>query len=266
MHWSKANKESEMHIQYDNASNLSALHFQTQVVNESTDYTGHIKLNNLTRNTVYYYRIWFSDLANSSIRSDSVTGKFKTTPDRSDSTQNVTFVIAGDLGGSKLCRHMDTGYSILSVVKALSPDFFIFNGDQVYADNDCPQTLSPFVLNHFPSWKNIKGDFPSVTDSSVDWNNSDQLHQVYLKHWEYNRADRHLQNLLNSTSMYSQADDHEVINAYGGQWAYDYIDSRNSHREGYPKLVNCCTYIDRLHFRLPTWVTLCCLFLYVWWM
>ena len=39
--------------------------------------------------------------------------------------------------------------------------------------------------------------------------------------------------------MYSQADDHEVINAYGGQWAYDYIDSRNSHREGYPKLVNC---------------------------
>src|SRR5215207_7720219 len=22
---------------------------------------------------------------------------------------------------------------------------------------------------------------------------------------------------------------------------------------------NCCTYIDRLHSRLPTWVTLCCL-------
>jgi H+/Cl- antiporter ClcA len=29
---------------------------------------------------------------------------------------------------------------------------------------------------------------------------------------------------------------------------------------------SCCTCTDRLHFRLPTWVTLCCLFLYVWWM
>lgn len=122
-------------------------------------------------------------------------------------------------------------------MKALSPDFFIFNLDQIYGDNDCPLTPSSFVLNHFPGWKNIKGDFPSVTDSSVNWNNSDQLHQVYLKHWQYNRADRHLQNLLNSASMYSQTDDHEVINDYGGLWAYDYIDSRNSHREGYPKLV-----------------------------
>jgi alkaline phosphatase D len=237
--WSRANKESLMQVQYDNDSNFSSAiqHSQTQIVNKSTDYAGHIKLNNLTSNTVYYYRIQFSDLANPSIKSEMVTGKFKTAPDRSDSTQNVTFVIAGDLGGSRLCRHIDTGYPILSIVKTLSPDFFIFNGDQIYADNNCPQAPSQFVLKHFPGWKNVKGDFPSVTDRSVVWNNSDQLHQVYLKHWEYNRADIHLQNLLNNTSMYSQADDHEVINDYGGQWAYDYIDPDNSHREGYPKLV-----------------------------
>jgi Lrp/AsnC family leucine-responsive transcriptional regulator len=35
---------------------------------------------------------------------------------------------------------------------------------------------------------------------------------------------------------------------------------------GDPHVFRCCTYTDRLHFRLATWVTLCCLFLYVWWM
>ena len=34
----------------------------------------------------------------------------------------------------------------------------------------------------------------------------------------------------------------------------------------FDELINCCTCTDRLHFRLPTWVTLCFLFLYVWWM
>ncbi len=43
---------------------------------------------------------------------------------------------------------------------------------------------------------------------------------IYNKHWEYNRADLHLQSLLRNTSMYSQADDHEVVNDYGGHWSY----------------------------------------------
>jgi PhoD-like phosphatase len=32
--------------------------------------------------------------------------------------------------------------------------------------------------------------------------------------------DSHLQSLLRNTSMYSQLDDHEVLNDYGGNWTY----------------------------------------------
>jgi alkaline phosphatase D len=235
--WARANQESLMHVQYDNSSNFSNNpQLQTLATNESTDYIGHIKLVNLTPNTTYYYQIWFSDPNNSTLMSNSIIGKFKTAPGMSDDS-NVNFVIAGDLGGSKLCRNSDLGYRILTVMESLSPDFFIFNGDQIYADNDCPVKPSDFVLRHFPGWKNIRGDFPSVTTRSVNWSDLDQLHMIYLKHWEYNRNDTNLQNLLNSTSMYSQADDHEVINDYGGQWNNYSIHSGLRNREGYSNLV-----------------------------
>lgn len=56
-------------------------------------------------------------------------------------------------------------------------------------------------------------------DKDVNWSNIGQVQNIYNKHWEYDRSDKHLQNLLSNPSMYSQADDHEVINNYGN-WSY----------------------------------------------
>jgi phosphodiesterase/alkaline phosphatase D-like protein len=59
-----------------------------------------------------------------------------------------------------------------------------------------------------------------------------------LQHWEYNREDPHLQNFLNDTSMYSQSDDHEVIDNYGNWSFYEvskYPNERN--KNGYANLV-----------------------------
>ena len=61
------------------------------------------------------------------------------------------------------------------------------------------------------------------------------LRDIYNKHWEYNRADPHLQSLLRNTSMYSQADDHEVVNDYGGKWSY--WTNTTKERLGFPNVV-----------------------------
>jgi len=61
------------------------------------------------------------------------------------------------------------------------------------------------------------------------------LQDVYNKHWEYNRADPHLQSLLRNTSMYPQADDHEVVNDYGTKWSY-WTDATKG-RSGFPNVV-----------------------------
>ena len=88
---------------------------------------------------------------------------------------------------------------------------FIFNGDQVYADGDCKAKGPDGVTG----WHNMPRNFSSILDKNVKWSDVNQVSKTYEKHWEYNRADKHLQSLLSNTSLYSQADDQEVINNYG---------------------------------------------------
>jgi alkaline phosphatase D len=246
--WSRANKQAQMHVEYGTNSNFSSssksLTITPTNVNETTDFTGHAKIDGLRPDTLYYYRVWFTttpgqdiknnDSSKGSIVSDSsssITGTFRTSPENSTS-KTVRFVIGGDLGGHRYCRRVDLGYPIFSIIKALSPDFFIFNGDQIYGDDVCPAHQGP---EDVVGWYNIQGNFPSITDENVNWSNLSQLQDIYNKHWEYNRADPHIQSLLQNTSIYSQADDHEVVNDYGGNWSY--LSNATKDRTGFPNLV-----------------------------
>lgn len=236
--WSKSNAQSIMNVLYDKSNDLlnnsSSDVGLTTLVNSSTDFAGHMKLVDLKPNTTYYYKVWFTDLNNSSLKSDFKTGKFKTSPNEKESG-TINFVIAGDLGGATLCRQQEIGYPIFSIMKSIAPDFFIFNGDQIYADGTC-NDLTNLVKNNYRYWQNIEGNFKRVND--IDWNDKDKLNKTFLQHWEYNREDPHLQNFLNDTSMYSQSDDHEVIDNYGNWSFYEvskYPIERN--KTGYANLV-----------------------------
>jgi alkaline phosphatase D len=239
-----------MHVQYDTTSAFSHPKSTMVSVNQTTDFAGHVKLDSLSPGTLYYYHVWFS--SSSSITAgfnnktttttaplidnanSSVIGTFRTAPDHHlTSNKPVSFVVGGDLGGQSYCRRVGgvVGYPIFSIMRALSPDFFIFNGDQIYGDNTC----SAKGPSNVTGWTNMEGNFPSVTDNKVNWTNQTQLQDVYNKHWEYNRADQHLQSLLRNTSMYSQADDHEVVNDYGGKWSY--WTNATKGRAGFPNVV-----------------------------
>jgi alkaline phosphatase D len=239
--WSRANGPSQMHVKYDNASSFPHPKNQVTTVNETTDFTGHIRLDNLNPDSQYYYRVWFSAIGNNdSPSSSSKLGRFHTAPSLGHaSKQPLSFAIGGDLGGTYYCRRVDLGYPIFSVMNALAPDFFIFNGDQIYADFSCPSTHQNQLFSNktssFYGWHNMPGAESNVTSRDVNWNNTEQIHKIYVQHWEYNRADPHLQNFLANTSMYSQADDHEVIDDYGGQWT-NYTKS-DVHKAGFPNLV-----------------------------
>jgi alkaline phosphatase D len=232
--WSRSNSHAIMNIQYDTASTFSHAKSKMISVNQTTDFAGHAKLDSLSPDTLYYYRVWFSASENNNDNknkeesiiktppvgnSSYMTGTFRTAPDRLTG-KSISFVVGGDLGGQNYCRRVGAGgiqdYPIFSIMQSLSPDFFIFNGDQIYGDIAC----SANGPSNVTGWTNIEGNFPSVTDIKVKWTNQTQLQDIYNKHWEYNRADPHLQSLLRNTSMYSQADDHEVVNDYGGKWSY----------------------------------------------
>lgn len=239
--WSRSNADSIMNVEYVALSDINQSSsnpvLQTEV-NSLTNYTGHIKLTDLVPFTDYYYNVWFSDFNNPNIKSENMSGQFKTAPNSDSDVKDIDFIISGDLAGSSndrtLCRQVDIGYPIFSIMKSVNPDFFIFNGDQIYADFSCPEKISH---PSYPFWINVPGNFSSVND--LDWNDISKLYDEFLAHWEYNREDFHLQNLLNSTSMYSQGDDHEVTDNYGGQWKFlkPHYNSNLHNKTGYPNLV-----------------------------
>ena len=156
-----------------------------------------------------------------------------------NSSSAISFIWSGDLGGQNYCRNADEGgYSIFRSMQSLNPDFFIANGDMIYADGTCT-AQGPIFFNNTSNqnitWTNIPGDFKSVGDPSVDWNNITEIRSIYTDHWKYNRNDTYFKDFLRNVSMYSQWDDHEVINDFGAKWPYWNLFSMN--REGYPNIV-----------------------------
>ncbi|HZA25081.1 MAG TPA: alkaline phosphatase D family protein, partial [Dehalococcoidia bacterium] len=113
----------------------------------------------------------------------------------------------------------------------LSPDFFIGNGDMIYADGACPAE-GP---EDDDGWENIPGNFPSISDPAVDWTDAAGMTQVYRDHWRYNKDDPHVQELHQNVPIYAQWDDHEVVNDFGAQWDFWNLDTED--RDGFPNLV-----------------------------
>jgi alkaline phosphatase D len=259
--WSRVNdQQAQMKVEYDTNANFTnplnkTTTTTTTQANSTTDFTAHLKLDSLKPDTQYYYRMWFKGPSknniNSSMTSNTEIGTFKTAPNSnvssssngSGSSNPISFVWGGDLGGQNYCRNAkDGGYSIFKSMQSLKPDFFIANGDMIYADGTCP-VLGPVLNNNkinnqstnTTTWTNIAGDFKSISDPSVDWNNTTEARSIYVDHWKYNRNDTYFKEFLKNTPMYSQWDDHEIINDFGSQWPYWNL--FNVNREGYPNIV-----------------------------
>jgi alkaline phosphatase D len=219
--WSRANKQAQMHVEYDTDPNFADPNsYVTSTDNETSDFAAHAKLVDLKSNSTYYYRVWFSNPNDPSEVSAPMEGKFKTAPGHLSSSKSISFIVGGDLGGQGYCRDVDLGYTIFSVMKESSPvDFFVFNGDQIYADEYCTEEEPKNLPEGISKWDNILGDFLGVLDEDIDWTNNTQLRDVFNEHWAYNRADPLLQEFLQNVSMYSMGDDHEVADNYGN-WSY----------------------------------------------
>jgi alkaline phosphatase D len=256
--WSRVNDQSaQMNVEFDTDANFTNPLRKTTQANSTTDFTAHAKLDGLRPDTQYYYRVWFtgSDIEhnnntissnNSSTTSDIgeqvEIGTFKTAPSRNmtSNRSDINFVWSADLGGQNYCRNANGGgYSIFKSMQSLNPDFFIANGDMIYADGAC-SAEGPTYLNNTNNqtitWTNIPGDFKSLADPSVDWNNISEVRSIFLEHWKYNRNDTYFKEFLSNVSMYSQWDDHEIINDFGSKWPYWNLFSID--REGYPNIVN----------------------------
>jgi alkaline phosphatase D len=255
--WSRVNNQpAQMNVEYDINANFTNPLRKTAQANSTTDFTAHAKLDGLKPDTQYYYRVWFmgadidknsyssnNDLSSTSNVSEQVeVGTFRTAPSSNMTTNSraISFIWSADLGGQSYCRNADEGgYSIFKSMQSLNPDFFIANGDMIYADWACP-AQGPIFFNNTSNqnvtWTNIPGNFKSIADPLVDWNNITEVRSIFMDHWKYNRNDTYFKEFLRNVSMYSQWDDHEIINDFGAKWPYWNLFTVN--REGYPNIIN----------------------------
>ncbi|MBA3430061.1 MAG: alkaline phosphatase D family protein [Actinobacteria bacterium] len=228
--WARTNGRADVRVAYDSDVHFSSPQFSRGEAGKSKGFAAKVTLGKLDPGTVYYYKVTATSGHGAAGTSHSPVGRFKTPPEPSDGAP-VSFVWGGDVGGQGYCRRVGEGYPIFSTMQSLNPDFFVANGDMIYADGDCPAE-GPDGAG---GWENIPGDFPSIIDPTVDWTDRAVVREVYRDHWRYNRADPDFQRFLRSTSMYAQWDDHEVVNDFGARW--NYWNADNKGRAGYKNLV-----------------------------
>jgi alkaline phosphatase D len=183
--WSRVSLATQLTVEYSTNEDFSdALKSEPLSVTEQTDFTGQITLKNLKPATRYYYRVI------PGTNGPSLTGTF-VTAFPADAAETVRFVWSADLGGQSLCRQPE--YVIFNAMKESQPDFFLYLGDTIYADERCP---SP---------PNLPGsEFIARTLSE------------FRAKYQYNHADQPFQRALAAISLQVTWDDHEVIDNFSG--------------------------------------------------
>ncbi len=179
--WTRVDQRAVLQVKvFDNAELEGEPVFQRLVKAKShNDFTARARANRLSPATTYYYRFNHGD-------TESAVGTFTTTP-KNRASVDVRFAYSGDSDGTNVEGVPYHGnFEVLDAIRLEDPDFFVYLGDTIYSDS----SLRPA---------------PAET--------LDEYRDAY----KVNRDIEALPNLLKSTSIYAQWDDHEVMNDYAGQ-------------------------------------------------
>ncbi len=193
--WARAEKEAYMHVLLTSENSGRAIHESVRV-SAQRDFTGKIKLDNLTPDTDYEYVVWFSQDRDSHGNREQVSGHFHTAPERSRAS-SLSFAWGGDLAGQNVCRDAEEGFPIFNAISAMNLDFFIGLGDMIYADGTCTE----------------QGKYGN-SQVAGNYGKSANMRN-YWAHWKYNHEDVAYQTLLANVPYYAIWDDHEVVNDFG---------------------------------------------------
>jgi alkaline phosphatase D len=177
------------------------------------DFTASIPLQGMLPATRYRYHVLVGhggDPASFIETKTAASGEFTTAPDPGTAAP-VTFAWSGDLGGQQRCRQGPGGYPIFDVIRRQHPDFFLFLGDTIYADNPCASPPNE------PGADFIAATLPEYRD----------------RH-RYQRGAESLRRFLETVPVYVTWDDHEVRNDFSGPFDERMPAGRQALREYWP--------------------------------
>ena len=203
--WSRADRPSRLIVAYDSDERLkNARRIVGPAAMEHTDYTARIDLTGLPAGRHIFYRVQFQDLANPSVYSEPVHGRFATAP---ATKRTVTFTFSGDEAGQGWgINEAWGGYRVYEAMRKFTPNFFIHSGDQIYADGPLQAEVP---LEDGTLWQNLVTPEKSKVAETL---------AEYRGNFAYNLLDTNKRHFAAEVPFLVQWDDHETRNNwYPGQ-------------------------------------------------
>ncbi|HVX42533.1 MAG TPA: alkaline phosphatase D family protein [Mycobacteriales bacterium] len=197
--WARANGPARLLVEVSPRPDFRGARLvEGAVVTPEHDFTGKTVLSRLPSGQQLHYRVTPVDLHDSSLAGAPVRGTLRTVP---HGRQDVSFLWSGDLGGQGWgIDPARGGYQIFEAMRRLNADFYICNGDNIYADDpfETQVTLPDGTL-----WRNIVTEEKSKAAETLD---------EYRGNYKYNLLDENLKRFYASIAQIQQWDDHETHN------------------------------------------------------
>ncbi|MQA81095.1 MAG: alkaline phosphatase [Streptosporangiales bacterium] len=197
--WARSDRPARMLVEVSRRPDLAhARTVRGAYLTPASDNTGKTLLTGLPPGSDLYYRVTPVDARDDRRTGEPVTGHLRTAPAR---RSDVSFVWSGDLGGQGWgIDEARGGYRIFSAMRGLDPDFYVCNGDNIYADNPME---SEVPLPDGTVWHNVVTEEKSKV--------AETLHE-YRGNYKYNLLDDNLREFYAHVPQIQQWDDHETLN------------------------------------------------------
>ena len=197
--WARADRPSRMQVEISTIDSFNVVHQGAYVdALPETDFTAKALIDGLPAGQEIFYRVRFQDLATPSIVGEPAVGRFRTAP---SDRRSISFVWSGDTAGQGWgIDESRGGMRTYATMLQNRPDFFIHNGDSIYADN--PMVAEQKMPNG-EIWKNLVTAEKSKPAETLD---------EFRGNFKYNLLDKNVLAFNAEVPILSQWDDHEVYN------------------------------------------------------
>ena len=197
--WARADRPSRVQIEVATTDSFKDVVHKVWVdALPESDLTAKVAIDGLPSGQDVFYRVTLQNHAEPQILGEATVGRFRTAP---ADKRNVSFVWSGDTCGQGWgIDEARGGMRTYATMLKHRPDFFIHNGDTIYADGPIPAEIK---LPNGEIWKNLTSEEKSKCAETL---------AEFRANYKYNLLDRNLRAFNAAVPMFAQWDDHEVTN------------------------------------------------------
>ena len=199
MIWARADRPSRMLVELSTTESFKDIRHGAYVdALPESDFTAKALIENLPAAQDIFYRIRFQDLSTPTILGEPAVGHFRTAP---NDLRSLSFVWSGDTAGQGWgIDEARGGMRTYATMLKSRPDFFIHNGDNIYADG--PIAAEQKMPNG-EIWKNVVTEEKSKPAETL---------AEFRGAYKYNLLDKNALAFNAAVPIFTQWDDHEVFN------------------------------------------------------